>query len=150
MNAMSELVSALAQADPTFAVDALDLRTPAGNASAKLLLRLDKSRWLSESAAWGVTNALMLDGNASVSRAIALSLAGASMHDQALAALKAEGREPTPANVQAASRRMAERALADVAALGLVKDGETLEIELVARNGAFTVNGVRANPLALR
>lgn len=150
MNAASELATALAQAEPTFAVDKLDLRAPGGNVAATLRLRLDKGRWLSETAAWGLINALMLDGKISISRALALDIAGVGLRDQALVALKAEGREPSPENVKLASRRVAESSFAQLAALGLVKDGETLEFELLARNGAFTVNGVIANQLALR
>ncbi|MCC6195929.1 MAG: DUF945 family protein [Burkholderiales bacterium] len=150
MGALSEFTAALASAEPTFAVDKLELQAPGGNVAATLRLRLDKSRWLSQTAGWGLTNALMLDGKVSVSRALALELAGAGMRDQALAALKAEDREPSPENVKSASRRVAEASLAQLASLGLVKDGETLDFELVARNGAFTVNGVSANRIALR
>lgn len=150
MNAASEFAAALAEAEPVFAVDKLDLRAPGGSVAATLRLRLDKSRWLSETAAWGVTNAIMLDGKVSVSRALVVDAVGASMRDQALAALKAEGREVTPENVTAMSRRAADAALAQLAALGLVKGGDTLDFDLVARNGAFTVNGVVANQLALR
>lgn len=150
MSALSEFTAALAEAEPTFAVDTLDLRAPGGNVVATLRLRLDKSRWLSETAAWGMINALMLDGKISMSRALALDLAGTGMRDQALFALKAEGREPSPENVKAASRRVAESSLTDLAKLGVVKDGETLDFELIARNGAFTVNGVPANRIALR
>lgn len=150
LSAFSEFAAALAQAEPTFAVDKLDLRSPAGTVAGTLRLRLDKSRWLSETDAWGMTNALMIDGKVSMSRALALDLAGAGMRDQALAALRAEGREPSAENVRAASRRAAQGSLAQLAALGIVRDGETLEFELVARNGAFTVNGILANQLALR
>jgi hypothetical protein len=150
MDAASEFAAALAEADPVFAVDKLDLRAPGGNVAAMLRLRLDKSRWLSETAAWGITNALMLDGKVSMSRALALDAVGASMRDQALALLKADGRDATPENVKAVSRHVAESSLAQLAALGLVKDGDTLDFELVGRNGAFTVNGIPAEQLALR
>jgi hypothetical protein len=148
--AASEFVSALAQAEPVFAIDKLEARGPAGNVAATVRLRLDKSRWHSETAAWGLVNAVMLDGKVSLSRALALDLLGTRMRDEALLALRAEGRPPTPENVRAVANAHAERSLAQLAMVGLVKDGEPLEFELVARNGVLTVNGLPANALALR
>lgn len=148
--AASEFAAALAQAEPLFAIDKLDLRAPGGTFAASLKVRLDKSRWLSETDSWGLVNAISMDGRVSVSRALALDLIGSTMRGDTLVALRAEGGEPSAESVKAASNRHAERAFNELVLAGFVKEGDTIDLDLVARNGALTINGVPASHFAIR
>lgn len=126
MRAMSDLASGLAEGDPVFAVDKLELRTPQGNLSASMRVGIDKARASVDPASWTAADGFVMSGRASISRSLAVRLVGAA------------GGEPA-----------AQGTIAQLAARGVVREnGDLLEFDISARDGVYMVNGVRASELA--
>jgi len=127
MRAMSGLASGLAEGEPVFAVDKLELRTPQGNLSASMRVGIDKTRASVDPASWTAADGFVMAGKASISRSLAVRLVGA-----------ASGGEPA-----------AQGTIAQLAARGVVREnGDLLEFDIAARDGVYLVNGVRASELA--
>ena len=126
MRALSDLAAGLAEGEPVFAVDKLELRTPQGNASASMRVSIDKARMSAGVAAWTAADGLVMAGRASISRSLAVRVLTA-----------ATGSEPA-----------AQDTIAQLAARGVVREsGDALEFDMAARDGIYTVNGVRASEL---
>ena len=127
MNAVSELVSGLAEGEPVFSVDKLELRTPQGNVAGSLRVSIDKARMAMGASSWTATEGLVMAGHASVSRSLAARLVGV-----------ASGGEPA-----------AQALISQLASRGVVREqGDSLEFDVAARDGVYLVNGIRASELA--
>jgi len=127
IRALSDLAAGLAEGEPVFAVDKLELRTPHGNAAASMRVSIDKARTSAGVAAWTAADGFIMSGRASISRSLAVRLVAA-----------ASGGEP-----------VAQNAIAQLTARGVVREnGDALEFDIAARDGIYTVNGVRASELA--
>ena len=127
VRALSDLAAGLAQGEPVFAVDKLEVRTPHGNASASMRVGIDKARMSAGVAAWTAADGFVMSGRASISRSLAVRLVAA-----------ASGGEPA-----------AQGAITQLAARGIVREnGDALEFDITARDGIYTINGVRASELA--
>ena len=127
MRALSDLAAGLAEGEPVFAVDKLEVRTPHGNAAASMRVSIDKARMTAGVAAWSATEGVIMSGRASISRGLAVRLVAA-----------ASGGEPA-----------AQNAIAQLTARGVVREnGDALDFDLAARDGVYMVNGVRASELA--
>ncbi|MFO1302661.1 MAG: DUF945 family protein [Burkholderiales bacterium] len=126
MRALSELASSLAEGDPAFAVDKLELRTPHGNLTASLRVGIDKARATAAPQAWTAADGFVMAGRASISRDLAVRLV----------------RTAAPGDAEA------QAAIAQLAARGVVREnGDSLEFDIAARDGVYLVNGVRATEL---
>ncbi|MFO1304247.1 MAG: DUF945 family protein [Burkholderiales bacterium] len=127
LRALSELAASVAQGDPAFAVDKLELKTPQGILSASLRVGIDKARATATPEAWTAADGFVMSGRASVSRPLAVRILRAAA--------------PGEAEAQAAIARLAAR--------GVVREsGDALEFDIAARDGVYLVNGVRATELA--
>jgi hypothetical protein len=127
IRALSDLAAGLAEGEPVFAVDKLEVRTPHGNAAASLRVSIDKARMTAGVAAWSAADGVIMSGRASMSRGLALRLVGA-----------ASGGEPA-----------ARDTIAQLTARGVIREnGDALEFDIAARDGIYMVNGVRASELA--
>ena len=127
VRALSELAGSLAEGDPSFAVDKLELKTPQGGLSASLRVGIDRARASAAPQAWTAADGFVMSGRASVSRPLAVRLM----------------------QVAAAGEAEAQAAVAQLAARGVVREnGDALEFDIAARDGVYLVNGVRATELA--
>jgi hypothetical protein len=127
MRAVSELAAGLAEGEPVFAVDKLEVRTPQGNVAGSLRVSIDKARMSAGTSPWTASDGFVMSGHASISRGLAVRLIGA-----------ASGGEPA-----------AQSLIAQLATKGVVREnGDTLEFDIAARDGIYMVNGVRATELA--
>ncbi len=127
MRAMSELASSLAEGDPAFAVDKLELKTPQGNLSASLRIGIDKARATATPEAWTAADGFVMSGRASVSRTLAARLMQAA----------------------APGESEAQATVAQLVARGVLREnGDALEFDIAARDGVYLVNGVRAKDIA--
>ena len=127
MRAVSGLAAGLAEGEPVFAIDKLEVRTPQGNVAGSLRVSIDKARMSAGTSAWTAADGVVMSGHASVSRSLAVRLVGA-----------ASGGEPA-----------AQSLIAQLAAKGVLREnGDALEFDIAARDGIYMVNGVRATELA--
>jgi hypothetical protein len=127
LRAVSELAAGLAEGEPVFAVDKLEMRTPQGNVAGSLRVSIDKARMSMGASSWTAADGFVMSGRASISRSLAVRLAGAAV-----------GGEPA-----------AHDMIAQLASRGVVREsGDALEFDIAARDGVYMVNGVRASELA--
>ena len=127
LRALSELAAGMAEGEPVFAVDKLDLRTPHGNVAASLRVAIDKARMAAGTSSWTMAEGFVMTGKASVSRSLAVRLMGAVSGGESAAA----------------------GTLAQLTARGVVRqNGDALEFDIAARDGIYMVNGIRATELA--
>jgi hypothetical protein len=126
MRALSGLTAGLAEGEPVFAIDKLDLRTPHGAFSASLRASVNKARGSIDAASWSLAEGIVVTGRVAASRALAVRTIDTI--------LGAPG--------------MAEDTLRQLVARGVVKEsGDMLELDVAGRDGIFMVNGVRASEL---
>jgi len=127
VRALSDFAAGLAEGEPIFAIDKLEVRTPHGSAAASMRVSVDKARMSAGVAAWTAAEGFVMSGRASISRSLAVRLVAT-----------ASGGEPAAQNV-----------LAQLAARGVLREnGDALEFDVAARDGVYMVNGVRASELA--
>jgi hypothetical protein len=127
MRAVSELAAGLAEGEPVFSIDKLEMRTSQGNVAGSLRVSVDKARMSAGASSWTAADGFIMSGSASISRSLAVRLAGA-----------ASGGEP---NGHALVSQLATR--------GVVREaGDSLEFEIAARDGVYMVNGIRASELS--
>jgi len=127
MRAVSELAAGLAEGEPVFAVDKVEMRTPDGNVAGSLRVSIDKARMATGASSWTAADGFVMSGHASISRGLAARLIGAT-----------SGGEPAAQNL-----------LAQLTARGVLREaGDALEFDIAARDGVYMVNGIRASELA--
>jgi hypothetical protein len=127
LRAVSELAAGLAEGEPVFAVDKLEMRTAQGNVDASMRVSIDKARMAMGVSSWTAADGFVMSGRASISRSLAVRLMGAASGGEAAA----------------------QSAIAHLAARGVVREnGDVLELDIAARDGIYMVNGVRATELA--
>jgi hypothetical protein len=127
MRAVSDLAAGLAQGEPVFAVDKLDVKTAEGNVSGALRVTIDKARMAMGAAAWTAADGLVMSGRASVSRGLAVRVMAAV----------------------SGGELAAQDMITQLASRGVVREeGGSLHFDIAARDGVYMVNGIRASELA--
>jgi hypothetical protein len=140
---------AIFQRDPTLSLDPFTFEGPDGTLSVSATARIDRAL-LAGGGIERVPQAIAVLARVSIARSLAQAWLGAALRPNAVAALSVQGGpEPDVAEIDRASRVMADRVLAAAAQAGLIREAaDPIVIEIVAREGRFLANGLSPERLA--